>query len=75
MRLQIILSKKVQSQNIKEKNQLKGQELLEKPDHNNYECKLFKTIHSFQGLDLNHNNKIVIIIDSLFDENLLYTAL
>lgn len=60
---------------IKEKNQLKGQELLEKPDHNNYECKLFKTIHSFQGLDLNHNNKIVIIIDSLFDENLLYTAL
>ena len=60
---------------IKEKNQLKGQELFELPSHNNYELKLFKTIHSFQGLDLSHDNKIIIIIDSLFDENLLYTAL
>jgi hypothetical protein len=60
---------------IKEKNQMRGQELSEIPDHNNYETKLFKTIHSFQGLDLSHDNKIIIIIDSLFDENLLYTAL
>jgi len=60
---------------IKEKNQMRGQQLIEIPLHNNYECKLFKTIHSFQGLDLSHDNKIIIIIDSLFDENLLYTAL
>lgn len=60
---------------IKEKNQMRGQQLLEIPSHSNYECKLFKTIHSFQGLDLSHDNKIIIIIDSLFDENLLYTAL
>jgi len=60
---------------IKEKNQMRGQQLEELPSHNNYECKLFKTIHSFQGLDLNHDNKIIIIVDSLFDENLLYTAL
>lgn len=60
---------------IKEKNQMRGQQILELPTHNNYECKLFKTIHSFQGLDLSHDNKIIIVIDSLFDENLLYTAL
>jgi len=60
---------------IKEKNQMRGQQLSEIPLHNNYECKLFKTIHSFQGLDLSHDNKIIIVIDSLFDENLLYTAL
>lgn len=66
---------------IKEKNQMRGQQLSVEdtvgkiPTHNNYECKLFKTIHSFQGLDLSHENKIIIIIDSLFDENLLYTAL
>jgi len=60
---------------IKEKNQMRGQQLSEIPAHNNYECKLFKTIHSFQGLDLSHDNKIIIVIDSLFDENLLYTAL
>jgi hypothetical protein len=60
---------------IKEKNQMRGQQLKELPCHNNYECKLFKTIHSFQGLDLSHDNKIIIVVDSLFDENLLYTAL
>lgn len=59
----------------KAKGQLKGQQLLEKPTHNNYECKLFKTIHSFQGLDLNDDNKIIISITKNFDYNLLYTAL
>ena len=58
----------------KNNGQLTGQELNEKPSHSNYEMKLFKTIHSFQGQELNHDNNIVIIIDSLFDENLLYTA-
>jgi hypothetical protein len=57
------------------KGQLRGQELLSKPDHSNYEEKLFKTIHSFQGLDLNHNNKIIISVDKCFDYNLYYTAI
>ena len=59
----------------KNQNQLKGQQLDEKPTHNNYECKLFKTIHSFQGLDLNDDNKIIISISCNFDYNLFYTAL
>lgn len=53
----------------------KGQQLESKPDHENYEIKLFKTIHSFQGLDLNNDNKIIIHIGSNFDFNLFYTAL
>ncbi len=57
------------------KGQLRGQELESKPDHSNYEEKLFKTIHSFQGLDLNHNNKIIISVDKCFDYNLYYTAI
>jgi len=57
------------------KNQIRGQELESKPDHSNYEEKLFKTIHSFQGLDLNHNNKIIISVDKCFDYNLYYTAI
>ena len=59
----------------KNKNQLKGKELLERPEHSNYEEKLFKTIHSFQGLDLTHDNKIIICISKVFDFNLYYTAL
>jgi hypothetical protein len=59
----------------KNNGQLKGQKLSEIPNHNNYECKLFKTIHSFQGLDLNENNKIIISISKNFDYNLFYTAL
>lgn len=60
---------------IKNKGQLKGQKIETKPEHNNYECKLFKTIHSFQGLDLNNDNKIIISITKNFDYNLFYTAL
>jgi len=56
------------------KGQFKGQRIT-KPEHNNYECKLFKTIHSFQGLDLDHTNKIIISIKKNFDFNLYYTAL
>tara|TARA_R110002073_G_scaffold2239_1_gene15397 strand:- start:86 stop:3142 length:3057 start_codon:yes stop_codon:yes gene_type:complete len=56
-------------------NQLRGQELNTIPSHKNYEMKLFKTIHSFQGLDLDENNKIIINIDKNFDFNLFYTAL
>ena len=54
---------------------LRGQELFEKPTHNNYEMKLFKTIHSFQGLDLNDDNNIIININKNFDYNLFYTSL
>jgi len=54
--------------------QLRGQKLEDKPNHNNYECKLFKTIHSFQGRELNTDNNIIIFLGGLFDYNLLYTA-
>jgi hypothetical protein len=57
------------------KGLLRGQELLEKPTHSNYEEKLFKTIHSFQGLDLTRENKIIISVDKCFDYNLYYTAI
>jgi len=60
---------------VLEKNQLRGQILNEKPNHKNYIETLFRTIHSFQGCQLNHNNKIIIYLNSLFDKNLLYTAL
>ncbi len=57
------------------KNELRGQRLEYEPLHNNYEAKLFKTIHSFQGLDLTEDNKIIISINNNFDYNLYYTAL
>ena len=54
---------------------IKGQELDNKPDHKNYEMKLFKTIHSFQGLDLSNDNNIIIDFRFNFDFQLCYTAL
>ncbi len=57
-----------------ELKQYKGARLDEIPSHNNYECKLFKTIHSFQGLDLKRDEKIVISNKKNFDFNLWYTA-
>lgn len=53
----------------------KGEQYETKPDNKNYEMKLFHTIHSFQGCQLNQNNNIIIYLDRLFDYNLLYTAL
>ena len=54
----------------------KGQKLDEQPDNKNYFCSLFRTIHSYQGRQLDKGlNKIVILINSLFDFNLLYTAI
>ena len=55
--------------------QIRGHQLENKPDHKNYEMKLFHTIHSFQGLQLNHDNKIIINIKNNYDFNLLYTAI
>ena len=63
----------IKNTNLK-KNQLKGQEVHDITEHKNYEMKLFKTIHSFQGLDLNNDNNIIIDLSSLFDYNLIYTA-
>lgn len=38
-------------------------------------CSLFRTIHSFQGRQLNQNNRIIILLNNIgFDINLLYTA-
>jgi hypothetical protein len=53
----------------------KGALLDEKPEGKNYINSLFRTIHSFQGRQLTQDNKIVILLDSLFDFNLLYTAI
>jgi len=56
------------------KGEYKGARLDRIPDHLNYECKLFKTIHSFQGLDLKRDEKIIISVKKYFDSNLFYTA-
>ena len=56
------------------KNQLRGQKLEEKPTHSNFENKLFKTIHSFQGKELTLKNKIIIFVGALFDYSIFYTA-
>lgn len=38
-------------------------------------CSLFRTIHSFQGRQLTHENNIIILLNNIgFDINLLYTA-
>ena len=45
-------------------------------DNKNITCSLFRTIHSYQGRQLNNGeNRIIILLNSLFDYNLLYTAL
>ena len=45
-------------------------------DNKNITCSLFRTIHSYQGRQLNQgDNRIIILLNSLFDYNLLYTAL
>ena len=56
------------------KGEYKGARLDKEPDHQNFECKLFKTIHSFQGLDLKRDEKIIISVKKYFDNNLFYTA-
>ena len=65
-----------------EQGQLRGREIFGISDlsdvqqrHKNYEMKLFKTIHSFQGLELSNTNNIIINVDKMFDINLYYTAL
>jgi hypothetical protein len=48
----------------------------ETTENKNITCSLFRTIHSYQGRQLNQGeNRIIILLNSLFDYNLLYTAL
>ena len=56
------------------KNWMRGQQLPEKPEHANFEMKLFKTVHAFQGLQCTLKNKIIISITSNFNYELYYTA-
>lgn len=58
---------------FRRKNQLRGKEVENKAP--NTECKLFKSIHSFQGLEVNEESKIIINIDCNFNYNLFYTAI
>ena len=58
-----------------EKGQYRGMLIDAKPDHANYETKLFKSVHSFQGQELTQTNKLIINIKSNFDFQLYYTAL
>ena len=55
--------------------QYKGASLDAKPNHYNFESKLFKTIHSYQGLTIERDERIVINNKLNFDRNLWYTAL
>jgi len=64
----------IKSTNLK-KNEMAWQQLPEKPNHKNYIETRFRTIHSFQGLQLDHKQNIIICLDNLFDYNLIYTAL
>lgn len=58
-----------------EKGMYRGAQIETKPDHANYDVKLFKSIHSFQGQELTNDNKLIINIHSNFDYQLYYTAL
>jgi hypothetical protein len=54
----------------------KGGKLEEPIEGKNCVCSLFRTIHSYQGRQLTTGDgRIIILLNSLFDYNLLYTAL
>jgi hypothetical protein len=54
----------------------KGGKLEEPTEGKNCVCSLFRTIHSYQGRQLDTGDgRIIILLNSLFDYNLLYTAL
>lgn len=60
---------------IYKKGIYRGAKLDEEPDNKNYTNSLFRTIHAYQGRQLTKDNKIIILLNSLFDFNLLYTAI
>lgn len=53
----------------------KGEVYNEKPDDKPTEIRLFNSIHSYQGRQLNDDEKIIICVNSNFDYALYYTAL
>jgi hypothetical protein len=60
---------------VYKKGLYRGAKLDEQPDNKNYTNSLFRTIHAYQGRQLTKDNKIIILLNSLFDFNLLYTSL
>jgi hypothetical protein len=60
---------------ICKKGLYRGAKLDEQPDNKNYTNSLFRTIHAYQGRQLTKDNKIIILLNSLFDYNLLYTSI
>jgi len=60
---------------IFEKNIFKGDFSYEKPSHNNFEIRLFESVHACQGKTVPLNSKLLIIIEKNFDYQLLYTAM
>jgi hypothetical protein len=60
---------------IYKKGLYRGAKLDEEPTNKNYTNSLFRTIHAYQGRQLTQDNKIIILLNSLFDFNLLYTAI
>jgi len=57
------------------KNIFKGNISYEEPTHNNFDIRLFETVHACQGKTVPLNSKLIIIIEKNFDYQLLYTAL
>jgi len=57
------------------KNIFKGDISYEKPSHNNYDIRLFESVHACQGKTVPSNSLLFIIIEKNFDYQLLYTAL
>ena len=60
---------------IIDKNIIRGDFSYDKPKHNNYETKLFNTVHACQGTTVPINSNLLIIIESNFDYQLWYTSL
>lgn len=57
------------------KNELRGRRIENPEQTKNHEMKLFKTVHSFQGRELNKDQNIIICIKGhYYDYQLLYTA-
>ena len=57
------------------KNIFKGGISYEKPSHNNYDIRLFESVHACQGKTVPSKSLLFIIIEKNFDYQLLYTAL
>ena len=65
----------LKTKTIIDKNIIRGDFSYDKPKHNNYETKLFNTVHAAQGTTVPINSNLLIIVESNFDFQLYYTAL